>query len=316
MRVFHSRARGRAAAAVRLALAPAHGAARVLGRVVPSAGRAAMAALLLVALLLTCVGCAQARVDEHSPRVADVRLSSTSSMTESSQVVEVKVLFDRPISATDGVADDLRFLLNGSELDAEAVSLDVRASADSLTFSLRPAAGAQGLGKGSYFALYQAGFSVAAVRQDGAIPSVTSADGSCATLEAPVEGTLPSGLAIEVVDRRAGSSQDNAAAQATLRVTSPALVRAITWFSPDGGKTKLLKHNHTFSAEDASSCAADIARVVNEASGVGVRALCRGDEIVLTATEVVDGQLLDPVVVEGVGVEGGDYDPSLGGGAA
>lgn len=316
MKAFHLTSQWRAGAVPYLVPTPAPDVARVLRRLAPSASGAAMVVLLLVALSLSCVGCAQVRVDEHSPRVADVRLSSTSSMTESSQLVEVKVLFDRTISVTDGVADDFRLLLNGSELDTEAVSLDVRASADSLTFSLRPAAGAEGLGKGSYFALYQGGFSLSAVRQDGAIPSVTSADGSCATLEAPVEGTLPSGLAIEVVDWQEGSSQGSVAAQATLRVTSPALVRAITWFSPDGGNTKLLKHNHTFSAEDASSCAADIARVVNEASGVGVRALCREDEIVLTATEVVDGQLLDPVVIEGIGVEGGDYDPSMGGGGA
>ena len=36
--------------------------------------------------------------------------------------------------------------------------------------------------------------------------------------------------------------------------------------------------------------------------------------VTLTASAVQDGQVLDPVVVEGVGVEGGTYDASQGAG--
>lgn len=275
--------------------------------------KTACAAVTLALCALALVGCAQAKVADDSPRVVDVRLSSASAMTEPSQDVEVKLVFDQPVSVAADAADDFEVLLNGSPLDGGAVALDVRGSADGVTFVLHPASSASTAGgKGTFFALYQSGFSVAAKRADGALPSVTAASGSCAVLDAPVTGTLPSGLAIEVIDARAGSAQDNLPAQTSFKVTSPALVRAITWFSPDGGATKLLKHNHTFADADAQDCAADLAKVVGETTGLGIVAKASGDTVTLTATAVSDGQTIDPVVVEGVGVEGGTYDASQG----
>ncbi|WP_281654308.1 hypothetical protein, partial [Eggerthella sinensis] len=270
-------------------------------------------ACALIAGALACAGCAQARVDDASPRLSDVQLTATGAQSEASQSVEIKLTFDQPISAAGAVADDFEVLLNGKELEGGAVALDVRPSAQAVTFVLHPSSTASAGGAtGSFFALYQCAFSIAAARDDGALPSVTGATGSCAVLDAPVTGTLPSGLALETVEARAGSSDGGVAAQTTVRVTSPALVRAITWFSPDGGSTVLLKHNHTFADADAAACAADLAKVVNEAAGLGLSARASGDELTITAADVRDGQTLDPVIVEGVGVEGGAYDASLG----
>lgn len=123
---------------------------------------------------------------------------------------------------------------------------------------------------------------MAAAREDGALPSILGASGSCAVLEEPIRATLPSGLAIQTVSVRAGSEADNLPAQTVFQVTSPALVRAITWFSPDGGQTKLLKHNHTFADADAAACAGDLAKVVNAASGLGITATAQGDTVTLT----------------------------------
>lgn len=273
----------------------------------------AAAACALIAGALACAGCAQARVDDASPRLSDVQLTAAGAQSEASQSVEIKLTFDQPISAAGAVADDFEVLLNGKELEGGAVALDVRPSAQAVTFVLHPSSTASAGGAtGSFFALYQCAFSIAAARDDGALPSVTGATGSCAVLDAPVTGTLPSGLALETVEARAGSSDGGVAAQTTVRVTSPALVRAITWFSPDGGSTVLLKHNHTFADADAAACAADLAKVVNEATGLGLSARASGDELTITAADVRDGQTLDPVIVEGVGVEGGAYDASLG----
>lgn len=273
----------------------------------------AAAACALIAGALACAGCAQARVDDASPRLSDVQLTAAGAQSEASQSVEIKLTFDQPISAAGAVADDFEVLLNGKELEGGAVALDVRPSAQAVTFVLHPSSTASAGGAtGSFFALYQCAFSIAAARDDGALPSVTGATGSCAVLDAPVTGTLPSGLALETVEARAGSSDGGVAAQTTVRVTSPALVRAITWFSPDGGSTVLLKHNHTFADADAAACAADLAKVVNEAVGLGLSARASGDELTITAADVRDGQTLDPVIVEGVGVEGGTYDASLG----
>ncbi|RDB69901.1 hypothetical protein [Eggerthella sinensis] len=273
----------------------------------------AAAACALIAGALACAGCAQARVDDASPRLSDVQLTAAGAQSEASQSVEIKLTFDQPISAAGAVADDFEVLLNGKELEGGAVALDVRPSAQAVTFVLHPSSTASAGGAtGSFFALYQCAFSIAAAREDGALPSVTGATGSCAVLDAPVTGTLPSGLALETMEARAGSSDGGVAAQTTVRVTSPALVRAITWFSPDGGSTVLLKHNHTFADADAAACAADLAKVVNEAAGLGLSARASGDELTITAADVRDGQTLDPVIVEGVGVEGGAYDASLG----
>lgn len=273
----------------------------------------AAAACALIAGALACAGCAQARMDDASPRLSDVQLTAAGAQSEASQSVEIKLTFDQPISAAGAVADDFEVLLNGKELEGGAVALDVRPSAQAVTFVLHPSSTASAGGAtGSFFALYQCAFSIAAARDDGALPSVTGATGSCAVLDVPVTGTLPSGLALETVEARAGSSDGGVAAQTTVRVTSPALVRAITWFSPDGGSTVLLKHNHTFADADAAACAADLAKVVNEAAGLGLSARASGDELTITAADVRDGQTLDPVIVEGVGVEGGMYDASLG----
>lgn len=278
----------------------------------------ALAACAAAALAAACLlaACTQATVDEASPRVADVQLSAKSQMTEASQQVEIRLAFDGPITASGDVAGDFTLLVNGEVPDAGAVKVEARASADAVTFTLSPAEGASlGSGAGQFFALYQAQFSLAAARDDGALPHVTGASGSAAVLDAPITGTLPSGLAIEVTSSRAGSAAEGVPAQASFRVTSPAQARVITWFSPDGGATKLLKHNHTFMDASAEDCAADLAKVVNAQEGLGVTAQARGDEVVLTATSAVDGQELSPVVVEGVGVQGGSYDASQGMGA-
>lgn len=304
----------------RRALAPSGGCASRAG-VAPRRSdaprrRAGARVLAALALAAACAmgavlsACSQAQVDEMSPMVADVQLSSESNMTETSQSAKIKLVFDQPISVAGNVADDFRFLLNGSEPDSSTISVEVRASAEAVTFVIGPAPGVQGVGRGAYFALYQAGFSIAPARDDGALPSITGASGSCAVLDQAIEGTVPSGLAIEVTSQEAGSVASNAPARTAFRVTTPTLIRAITWFSPDGGQTKLLKHNHTFADADASACAADLAKVVNAASGLGIMASCKGDEVVLTATSVEDGQVIQPVVVEGVGVEGGYYDAS------
>ena len=277
--------------------------------------RRALAAVCGFACAFTCLaalfGCgAGVSVGEDSPTVSDVAFCAGTTATEAGQSIEVRIEFDRQISVSGDAADDFEVLLNGEELDADAVKLEVNASADAITFVLSPADGAS-VGPsagGSYFAVYQGQISIASAREDGALPHVTGTDGSTAVLSEAIEGTLPSGLAIEVTEQREGSAADGVPAQTTFTVTSPATARCITWFSPDGGTTKLLKHNHDFASADAAACAADLAEVVNAAEGLGLVATVSGTSVTLTATEVVDGQVIEPVIVEGAGVSGGVYD--------
>ncbi len=268
----------------------------------------AMAAALVAALSASAAvaGCAAPVADESSPRVAGVSFSAESSMTEASQRVEIRLTFDREVSVGSSVLDDLTLTLNGSPIDEDTIAVSVRMSANSLTIVLSPAAGAQGIASGRYFALYESNFELSAMREDGLVPSIQGLSGSWAVIDDPVTGTLPSGLAIEIVETVAGSEADGVLAQTTFRVTSPALVRAITWFSPDGGEAVLLKHNHDFASQDASSCAADLAQVVNAAQ-LGIVARAQGDSVTLTAVTVQEGQIIEPLVVEGPRVAGGSY---------
>ena len=84
-----------------------------------SARRFAIAAMAACVLCLAwCLaGCSSVQVDDASPRVAEVSVSSTSNMTESSQQIEVRLEFDRPVNVSDSFADDFDFQLNGAAVD-------------------------------------------------------------------------------------------------------------------------------------------------------------------------------------------------------
>ena len=275
---------------------------------------AAAAAVLLAGLCLVA-GCSGAvTVDGASPRVADVEFTATSSLTEASQQISVRVAFDAQISASGDVADDFEVLLNDEPIDEDAIAFSVSASGEAITFTFSPAEGASTgpSGGGSYFAVYAGKISISPEREDGALAHVAGVSGSNAVLDEPIEGTLPSGLAIEVTEQVEGSEASGTLAQTTFEVTSPALVRAITWFSPDGGQTLLLKHNHEFSGASAEDCAEDLAQLVNDDASLGLVATATGTMVTLTAQQACDGQLIEPVIVEGYGVSGGTYDQSEG----
>ena len=79
----------------------------------PSAARPPLAARIaaatavvsaLVCALALCAGCTQVKVDEGSPRIADVRMVA-SGQTETSQSVEIRLAFDQAVSVAANVAD-------------------------------------------------------------------------------------------------------------------------------------------------------------------------------------------------------------------
>ena len=269
-----------------------------------------MATLLVLCLCagIGLCGCGSASVSGTSPHLADVTLKPTSDMTEASQKAEIRITFDQPVSVSNNVLDDFELLMNGSPLDDSTVVAEALPNATGVTIVLKPAEGAMGVGKGSYFALYQADLDLRAKRSDGGLPSVTGADGSAAVLDEPIKGTFPSGMAIEELEVIPGSEATGQVAQTIFKVDSPATIRAVTWFSPDGGETKLLKHNHMFMDASAEDCAADLAKVINAASGLGISASAQGDTVVMRASAAADGQELHPVLVEGIGAEGGLFE--------
>ena len=293
------------------------------GRVSASGFRQGRLATMLACAIALCCAClgvalaagcssAQVNVTEESPHLttSSMAASSDGDNAETSQRIDVLLSAGEGLEASGDIADDFTVLLNGAPVDGSVVKLDVTCEGDKVVFALSPGDDAQGgPGAGEYFAVYQGQISIASARDDGALPHLTSADGLTTVLPEAVEGTLPSGLAIEVESQTVGSEASNTPAQAQFEVTEPASVRAITWLSLDGGATKLLKHNHMFANADAETCAADLAKVIN-ATGL-YTAVCRGATIDVRANEVVDGQVIEPCIVEGFGVTGGEYDGSV-----
>ena len=265
-------------------------------------------ALLLVLCMGALAGCAGPQISETSPRIQEVAFNPSSDMTEGSQKAEIRLVFDQQVEISGNVLDDFELLLNGSPVDGSTVAVNAHPNATGVAITLTPAAGTMGVGKGSYFALYQADVDLRAKRDDGMLTSVTGIDGSAAVMAEPVKGTFPSGLALEEVEVIPGDVGADRIAQTTFRVTSPAIIRAVTWFSPDGGQTKLLKHNHTFMDASAQDCAADLAKVINAAPNLSVSASAIGDTVVMRASSVVDGQELHPMLIEGIGAEGGAFE--------
>lgn len=292
-------------------------------------GRNAAACLLALALAgfsavsLTACSDVSVQAGAASPRLAGESLSATSraSDPEATQAITVNLKSDKKLVATgdaDDLASDFAVTLNGRELDRDAVKLAVAVRGRTVSFTFSPAEGAVGGpdSNGKFFAVYQGEFSIASVRDDGMLPHLTDAkSGDTARLEKDVTGTLPSGATIDVVDTEEGSASDNVPASATFRVTSPARARAIMWFSLDGGTTKILKHNHHFAQADASAFASDLAAAISRASedgaadadGNAYTARAVGDTVTIRAGSAVDGQKIDPVIVEGFGVTGGAY---------
>ena len=276
---------------------------------------------VVVAMVFVCfscmlVACSRAegiQIGETSPHLADVNLSAQSSMTEDSQQVQVSLVFDQNLSCENiDFKNAFKIQLNGKTPDESTIEVTAYVQENTIVIRFQPAKNVRNAtpASGSYFALYQSSFSIASAREDGALVGITGSEGQNAVLDSAIEGVLPSGVAIEITTQTAGSSQENVRAATTFQVTSPALVRAITWFSVDGGQTKLLKHNHTFSKETNESCAADFARVINRAK-CGVNAQASGNTITITATSVVDEQVIEPVIVQGVNVEPGVYSEAV-----
>ncbi len=276
----------------------------------PRSAGTAVGLVLAFAFALALGGCAGAKVTDTSPTMVAASFSASSSQSEATQRAEIRLDFDQPVTVDQNVLDDFELLVNGAAPDPSTVAVEARGDATGITIAMRPSPEAKGVGAGAYFALYQADVSLASKDAGGALPSIRGADGSAAVMADVVRGVFPSGAVLEVTDQTAGDAAAGRCAAATFVITSPATIRAITWFSPDGGQTKVLKHNHTFASQTAQEFAADLAKAVNSCSGAGVVATARGDEVTLRASSPVDGQVLEPIFVEGIGQTTGAFDAS------
>jgi hypothetical protein len=292
-------------------------------------GMCAVVAIVLCMLcgVLCCAGCgvATGKVSDASPTCVDAQIASGSDLTESGQYVEVRLKFDAPVSADTDVSSDFTVQLNSEPIDTKTIAESVRVDNGDVVVRLQPSDAASGKDSSVYFALYQGQLSVCASDSSGALPHVLAAnDGQgssavCARMDQRVCFTVPSGVAISVVECVPGDAASGTCAYTMCKVDQFAQLRCVTWLglSTNGdvsrnaygmadynsedmeNGTLTFKHNHLFMRDTQRECATDLAQVIQNAWPDAVTATSSGDTITLTATHAVDGEVLTPVIFEG-----------------
>ncbi len=284
-------------------------------------------ALCVLCSTLCCAGCgvATGKVSDASPTCVDAQVTSGSDLTESGQYAEVRLKFDAPVSADNDVSSDFTVRLNDAPIDTKTIVESARVDNGDVVVRLQPSDAASGKDSSVYFALYQGQLSVCASDASGALPHVLAANGEqgssavCARMNQRVSFTVPSGVAISVVERVPGDAASGTCACTVCKVDQFAQLRCVMWLglSTNGdvpcneygmadygaddmeNGTLTFKHNHLFMRDTQRECATDLAQVIQNAWPDTVTATSSGDTITLTATHAVDGEVLMPVIFEG-----------------
>lgn len=256
-----------------------------------------------VLLVTACVfiGCGPSvTVGDGSPHMVSCDISSSGDGTEAGQRVLVTFRFDKDVSVDGDVAGDFSVELNGKAIDPEVMAVRAEADgSDALMLSLIPSDKAAARGSKS-FACYAGEITVRAAREDGALPHVKAAGGSgAAVMGEDVRGIVPTGVAIELSNAVSGDAAAGVPASCTFKVTHGPVLRCCTWLDLGDGPVCFI-HNHQFVRETPESCAEALADAI-EAADCGFSATCDGPFVTVVAQEVVDGQVVAPSILEGVG---------------
>lgn len=278
-----------------------------LGVVVFVCACAVVCVLLLVAGLVLS-GCGPAaKVSADSPHVVSCALESSGDGTEAGQRVSVTLAFDGSVACEQGAEGDFSVTIDGDGLKDEAMRVTVEQVADdAVCVSIVPTDEAAAGKTHAVFACYAGQIEVGPARSDGALPHVVAAaSDATAVMDEPVSGTVRSGMAIAVTSSVAGDAAAGVPASCTFSVERGPCLRCCTWLSLAGEPVGYI-HNHQFMRETPESCAAELARMV-DAAGCGFTATNDGASVTVTADAVVDGQVLSPALVEGLGVYAGSH---------
>lgn len=280
------------------------------------AGPAALALALALALAAALApwalaGCAaRPVVTGESPACTGAAISAGSDLTEASQFVEVRLRFPCALESDGDVAADLSVMLNGSPPDPKTVSVAASVEGDCVVVRLSPTEAADGSDPRVYFALSEGRLSVSARDGSGGLAHVRAAGagavGPCAALPDELGFTVPTGIAFDVVEQAAGDAEANVPARTRIRMTQFAQVRCCSWFSFGADFPTMMKHNHNWLRDTPATCAANLADMVNhmdESGALGLTAQAQGAYVELVADKAVSGQLIEPALAEGPGVD-------------
>lgn len=264
-------------------------------------GASALACFVLFAL----VGCGtKPIVDDASPRCIEARMTAGSDLTEASQYVEVRLVFDRMLEAAKDVASDFDVKVNGEYPDDATMQVTAWAEGTDVVIRLVPTAAANGEKASVYYALYDGLISIAAREADGALARVKAAEGSSnAVLDEQHTLTVPSGIEICVLSSVPGDEASLTQAACVLEVRQFAQLRCCTWLSLGEGLPTIMMHNHEFLRDTVQTCAKRMAETISSTCGSQFDVQTDGARITLRSRTVVDGQILDPCILAGEGVD-------------
>lgn len=252
-------------------------------------------AVALAVVLVVLAGCAPAvNVDEGSPECTGATVSAGSDLTEESQYAEARLSFDAPLVASGSVLDDLDVRLNGKAPDGKTIAVTAEVEGGDVVVRLMPTREAA-KGGSVYFALYDGQLSIAAKRDDGALPHVKAADGdSTAVLPEARVFTVPTGMQVGEAARDGNS--------VTFEIEQFAQLRCCAWFRLGDALPLVKMHNHAFYRDTSTTAAERLADTVNAYYGDAYTASANGAFVTVTARDAGAGALVAELV-EGAGVD-------------
>jgi hypothetical protein len=287
--------------------------------------RAVMGMLLVASpLCLVLTGCTSERTgarSDASPSLCTSDIQSGSDLTESSQYVEVFLDFGVPLEADGDVAADLTIHLDGDTLDTQTIAVSATVQGDGILVRLTPTEAASGTSASVYFALYDASLTITAASADGTLSHVLVSDdtSTCAILDTTLSYIVPSGVQIGLLSQTRGDTSSDTPASACFVVTQCAQLRCCTWLSLGEDRASLydasdalriddemfsdgtfvMKHNHQFLRDTVQGCASDLAACIEAAYPDRYTVSVSGADVTVTSNAIVDGECIDPCIVEG-----------------
>lgn len=225
--------------------------------------------------------------DGNSPTVSDCIVDAGCDGGEDDQYVDVVMKFDRNVTYSSGLADELRVVIGGERVKTENIDVSQDSSSkDEVKLRIT------GINKVTNGVL-----EITSTDSSDVLKSITDETGKYSAESPDIKKLIPSGVAIEPV----GASEAGEQPEWTkVKVTSPPSHRSMVWIQlvrngeaiePDDlsapdilDDTAVGIHEHEFLWATNESVAEDIAKAVNDFYGERFKAESSGDEVTITAT--------------------------------
>ena len=231
---------------------------------------------------------------DDSPSVTDCAVDAGCDGGEDAQYVDVSMRFDRNVTYSSDLADELRIVIGGERVKAENIDISQdSASKDEIKLKIT------GINKVTNGVL-----EITSANGGDAVKGITDESGKYSAKAPDIKKLIPSGVSIEQEQTDASGSGEQTE-QTKIKVTSPPSHRSMVWIqlmrngevvepddlsSPDIlDDTAVGIHEHEFLWATNESVAADIAKAVNDFYGDSFTAESSGDEVTVKALQADSG---------------------------